>query len=261
VSQPKTKQRAVTYCGLAIICFLGLYIASRPDVVEFVRIAAGTPAIGSLLGALFLLLRDDIAFERELLRDEIAHERTTLRDEIAYERGLKTKDSENAFSIGALSHMAEVAFNKHVEFCDEYIKKTIDVIDKLLQSGPDQEAMRLASGLLAVRQRWVVWLTPEIEHALEPFERAVRKVGTDSWLLKNSASFDDRHKVVERVYAIYSEVLGIKEFNGGEVSSEKTVQTIVDELRRVLGIKELTELRSRFVRRAHLSLSADPRDR
>jgi hypothetical protein len=253
----QTKQRAVTYCGLAVIFFLGLYVASRPEVGEFVRIAAGTPAVCSLLGAFFLLLRDNIAFERKLLRDEIAHERTMLREELAHERTLKVKDSENTFSIGATSHMANVAFDKHVQFCEEYVAKMAEVTAGMLQSGPHVNALTDASTLVAVRIKWAVWLTSDTEGALRPFEDAVRKVGGDALLLKDGGAFAGRPKVVERVYGVYAEVLGIKEFDGSESGSDRTVQAVVEKLRKVLGIKELTELRSRFIERAHRSLSAN----
>lgn len=241
----QTKQRAVTYWGLAVIFFLGLYVASRPEVGEFVRIAAGTPAICSLLGAFFLLLRDDIAFERDLLRDELAHDRT-----------LKAKDSENTFSIGATSHMANVAFDKHVQFCEEYFAKMVEITEGMLRSGPNVQAVSDASALLAVRIKWAVWLTSDTEQALEPFEKAVREVGADAYLLKEGGVFDERPMVVKRVYSVYADLLGIKEFDGSKTGSDRTVQAVLEKLRNVLGIRELTELRSRFIQRAHLSLSA-----
>jgi hypothetical protein len=253
----RTKQRAATYCGLAVIFFLGLYVASRPEVGEFVRIAAGTPAICSLLGAFFLLLRDDIAFERNLLRDEIAYERTMLRDELAHQRRLKAKDSENTFSIGATSHMANVAFDKHVQFCEEYAAKMAEITDGMFQSGPNVQALSDASALLALRIKWAVWLTSDTEHALEPFEKAVRKVGADAYLLKEVEAFNDRPMVVKRVYSVYADLLGIEEFDGSKTGSDRTMQAVLEKLRKVLGIRELTELRSRFVERAHLSLSDD----
>jgi hypothetical protein len=249
-----TTKRVTTYCGLALIFVLGLYAASSPAVADSVRILAGDSAVCSLLGALFLLLRDDIAFERKLILDELSHERAILRDERAHERSLKTQASENAFSIGATSHMASVAFDKHVSFCEEYIAKMAEVTDQLLRIGPKEDALNFANSLLTVRIRWLVWLTPKTERSLEVFETAVRKLGSDAWLMRNGGDMEDRPALVKRVVATYSEILGIKDADGVEVSSERTVQAVVDTLRNILGIGELTELRSKLVERARHNL-------
>jgi hypothetical protein len=237
-------KRTLLYCGLAMIFVLGLYAASRPYVAESVKILAGNSAVGSLLGALFLLLRDDIAFDRKMIRDALAHERR-----------LRIQDSENAFSIGATSHMASVAFDKHVRFCEEYIATMADVTGQLLKSGPKADALDFANSLLTVRIKWMVWLTPKTEQALEGFEAAVRNLGSDTWLLKNDVDMDNRHEVLKRRNAAYFEILGIKDVDSVEVSSERTVQAVIDTLRNILGIAELTELRSKLVANAHRNLN------
>ncbi len=182
----KNPKKLWLYCGLAAIFVAGVYVASRPEVGDFVRILAGTPAVCSLLGALFLLLRDDIAFERKLLHDELAHERS---------RALQ--DSRNTFSIGATSHMANIAFDKHIGFCEEYVKQMIEMMWELLKSGPDEKALNAADALVSIRYKWLVWLNPKTESFLESFEHRVRGLGADAWLLKHGGPMEDRHEVVK----------------------------------------------------------------
>lgn len=257
-----TAKRALTYCGLALVFAMGLYAASRPDVGESVRILAGNSAICSLLGAAFLLVRDDISFERKLIRDELEHERALLRDEIAHERNLKKQDSEKAFEIGTTSHMAKVAFDKHVLFCEEYVGKTSEIASKLFQRGPHEEAINYASELFGIRTKWVIWVTPETEHALEPFERAVRSIGADAMLLASGAEMQNRHAVVKSAYAVFSEVLGIRDFEKdnakGEQAiqerSERAVEAVIGKLRDALGVETLSDLRSKLLEQASKNL-------
>jgi hypothetical protein len=60
---------------------------------------AGLPAIAALFAALFQLSRDSIAFDRSV----------------------RLEEAKNRFTVGATSHMAIVAFDKHVQFCEEYV--------------------------------------------------------------------------------------------------------------------------------------------
>src|SRR2546430_1218103 len=81
----------------------------QPDVGRIggiVRELAGVPAIGSLFFALYQLGRDRIAYDRSLIVSEL----------------------QNSFSIGATSHMAIVAFDKYVEFSEEYVSSMFETL-------------------------------------------------------------------------------------------------------------------------------------
>jgi hypothetical protein len=221
--------RAVQYGGLAAFFFIGLHFASRPATGEFVRLMSESTAVGALFAALFTLFRDNIAHERTLL----------------------VKESEYAFSIGATSHIASVAFDKHVEFCEGYVSAVIDVTSQLLRIGPKPEAIDFAQILSDVRRKWIVWLNPDLDAKLDKFESAINSIGADAWLLKEDPSVENRAQLIRSVHNTYKQVLG---FQGvladDEVVSERTVRGTVDSLRKLLGIQELTELRLRLVGRA-----------
>ncbi len=69
-----------------------------------------------------------ILFVKELVMDNIAHARE-----------LEKQDRNNGFQLGATSHMAIVAFNRHVKFCEEYVQTVYEVADALIAEGPDNE--------------------------------------------------------------------------------------------------------------------------
>jgi outer membrane PBP1 activator LpoA protein len=42
-------------------------------------------------------------------------------------------------SVGVTSHMATVAFDKHIEFCEKYVKEMYKALDALIQDGRTDE--------------------------------------------------------------------------------------------------------------------------
>ncbi|MBI4795496.1 MAG: hypothetical protein HY790_06595 [Deltaproteobacteria bacterium] len=84
-------------CG---IVFLGsFFISSYFQVDSLLREISKIPSVGALFVALFQLFRDEAAFEKQ--------------------RALQA--DQQYFQIGATSHMANVAFDKHAAFSEEYI--------------------------------------------------------------------------------------------------------------------------------------------
>lgn len=51
------------------------------------------------------------------------------RDQAKYEKALAIQQKHEIFNLGVTSHMANVAFNKHVEFCEKYITKVNECIE------------------------------------------------------------------------------------------------------------------------------------
>lgn len=190
---------------------------------------AGVPAILSLVGALFQLGRDSLAFDR------------SLRLEL----------TKNSFSVGATSHMAKIAFDKHVAFCEDYIAEVFRSLHELFRTGPHQDALIHAQSLYAVRRKHAVWLTRELELELEHFESKIRTIGAAAHLV-NAMPGDPEG--VETMFSEFANVFGAKygfrEWDGKAISEEYTIETIVAHLRNVLGIDELTKLRIEFVKRA-----------
>lgn len=114
------------------------------------------------------------------------------------------------FSIGATSHMATVAFDKHIGFCEEYIKAASYALEAF-QDGPKEKPLDTRD-LLRIRQKWALWLTPEIESKLDRFEHKMTQIGGEAQV-----------------------------YGPGDFSS------VIADLRFVLGIQELTVLRGELV--------------
>ena len=113
--------------------------------------------------------------------------------------------------------MATVAFDKHIGFCEEYVKETSEGLSALIQDGRVEEALD-PRRFSRIRQKWALWGTREMERELDQFER---KITTDEWWV-----FDA---------------------NGALVSNESSIKTVIAYLRAVLRTEELTALRNQVV--------------
>lgn len=218
---------AYTYVALSVA-----FVASVAGVVwlpgDFAKV------LGTLSGAAAVF-----AALLQLFRDQLEHDRT---------RALEA--SRQSFSLGATSHMATVAFDRHVAFSEEYAAEVVKTLTTLFRAGPSDQVSPHARTLHEIRQRWAVWLTPAIERQLDAFEAALRKIGANAHFVEVDLANPKRQEAITEMYALFAEVTGMKEWEGHPVTSDRAIETIIDGLRRVLGIDELTELRQKLVTRA-----------
>jgi hypothetical protein len=135
--------------------------------------------------------------------------------ELAHERSVLLAETQNAFSMGTTSHMATVAFDKHIGFCEEYIEAMSNALNTLIQEGMKEKALG-TSDFFRIRQKWALWLTPEMETKLDQFEQEITKIGGDAQV------FD---------------------IAGAPLSNERSVRRVIADFREVLGTKGLTDLR------------------
>jgi hypothetical protein len=190
---------------------------------------AGIPAIVSLFGALFQLSRDSIA----------------------HQRALALEGAKNRFTVGATSHMADVAFDKHVEFCEKYCAKMEEALICLYQNGPTEKVLPLAKELFQIRRASALWLTPELESELEPYETTLFRIGNHERIISHHPDWDDRHKYIQQMFTLYSEIVGDKTDTKGEpTKGDVATDKIIGALRMVLGIGALTKLRSELIIKA-----------
>lgn len=223
------------YAALAVI-----FLASLSAAVVFhyfpvgaVGDLASIPAIAALVGALFQLSRDSIA----------------------YDRALRLEEAKNRFTVGATSHMANIAFDKHVLFCEKYIAGVNGALDTLFRRGPHEDVLKDADTLFDLRRNSVLWLTPEIEAGLVNFEGALRKIGANAWLLGELRADQDRTDAIKEAYGTFAAVMGWETWKGEPVTRNLAAEKIIEALRNALGIKELTHLRTELIKRAFDNLS------
>lgn len=139
--------------------------------------------------------------------------------------------------------MANVAFDKHVAFCEEYVSEMYATIQTLFREGPSKDALAHASNLYQIQQKHATWLTPQIEKKLEPFESALRRIGASATLYNADPGHANASGRVDEMYDIFSDVLSIAKDPDKPINPEVAVSTILSRLREVLGIEQLTALR------------------
>jgi hypothetical protein len=131
-------------------------------------------------------------------------------------------ETQNAFSVGATSHMATVAFDKHIGFCEEYVEEMYKALHTLIQDGKTEEAPD-ARRFSRIRQKWALWLTHDIENKLDQFELQITQI------IGGAAQDVDAN---------------------GPVSNERSIARNIAYLREVLRTEELTALRNEMVIRS-----------
>jgi hypothetical protein len=85
----------------------------------------------------------------------------------------------NTFSVGINSHMAIVAFDKLMEFCEEYVKAVFDALYASIQNGTKEKPLG-APEFFEIRKKWALWLTQDMEEKLDGFEAAITKIGAEA---------------------------------------------------------------------------------
>jgi hypothetical protein len=125
-------------------------------------------------------------------------------------------------SVGATSHMATVAFDKHIGFCEEYVEEMYKALHTLIQDGRTEEPLD-ARRFSRIRQKWALWLTHEIENKLDQFELQITQI------VGGAAQDVDAN---------------------GPVSNERSLTRNIAYLREVLRTEELTALRNELVIRS-----------
>ncbi|MFM0202204.1 hypothetical protein PQR53_20300 [Paraburkholderia fungorum] len=151
------------------------------------------------------------------------------------------------------SHMANVAFDKYVQFCEEYAEGFHKALDTLTEYGPTDKLLADAHALYQLRRKWAVWITTDTDEKLDHFEQTLREIGASAGYVQAALSdpnVHDRHEHISRMYMRLAQFLGDKESAGEEVSDKLTQYALDALLRRILGTEQLDELRAAVISRA-----------
>lgn len=214
---------------LLLLVFLASFAASfLLPVAEFYKGIVATPIAVTLIAAVYQVLRDNAAHQRQV----------------------DLQNANNVFSLGVMSHMAQVAFDKHVEFCEKYMSEVHEAISTLFREGPTEKAMTHSQNFSRLRIEYATWITDDIANKLKPFEDAMFNIGSKTQLWKavrDRATFDKAYKEAEDSWD------GIL---GGILNKEKTpdesiaVESVKNRVRQILGVQELTQLRGKLIQKA-----------
>jgi hypothetical protein len=175
------------YIVLAIVVVFSFGTALFLPTVDILRSISSVPALVALIGVVLQI----------------------FRDHAQHEKALAVQRSEQHFILGVTSHMANVAFDKHVEFCEKYISQMQETLSTLFREGPTRECFALASKLAEIRLSFRTWLTSDIQDKILPFEDALAKIAGNHAMLENLPVGAARTKVVEEMHNTFADVLGL----------------------------------------------------
>lgn len=220
----------VFWFGIAFIVGASLGVTFFAPINDVYKGIASLPGVAGLAAALFQL----------------------VRDHAAHQRNLEIQKEQQLFNLGATSHMANSVFDKHVEFCEKYLAEVHKTVVTLTREGPTKEALDHAGKLYTLRIEYTAWITPEIDQKLMPFEKAVRNIGAKSGLMNALSGEEDRDetrtKALEEMYDVFSNLMGIGEVKVKD--EDATVVEVKNRVREILQVNELVLIREYLINRA-----------
>jgi hypothetical protein len=214
------------YVIAAIVLVISFWSTLSLPVSESVRSFVSLPGVLAILAALW----------------------QASRDQLAHERAKELQERQHVFILGAASHMAEVAFNKHVQFAEQYLSRMDRGILDLFREGPPGPSATILSDLTEIRHSHGIWMTSEIEEKLKPFEQALAKMSSLGIRLQATKPGAERGPYVDEMFNVFSDILKLN--REGEVNEEIAHSTIVSHLRRLLGVEELSRMRAAITQTA-----------
>ena len=107
-----------------------------------------------------------------------------LRDQAKRQHETAISEYQQRFALAASSHMATTAFDRQVSFCEEYVAEVLVTLRTLFREGPTREALTHSDHLHVIKQKYVLWITRELESRLEPFEKALRRIGAADYVAR-----------------------------------------------------------------------------
>ncbi|WP_367381092.1 hypothetical protein [Stenotrophomonas cyclobalanopsidis] len=221
--------RARSFVVLLIVLLLSIGLALLvPESAPYFRALAAVPGIAAVAGALLLLLREELAHQRQLERDS----------------------SSNAFHVAAQSHMAKVLFDKHVLFAEAYASAARQVVGKLFSEGPTVNTRNIEA-LTRVRLEHGLWVSAPLAAQLDNFEMQFIRIGNAMAMWQDQAlrpRLPENH--LDQAFDLFHEITGLTraELTGQSPEEHKhNIQIMMTWLQRLLGVEQLTAARERAI--------------
>lgn len=248
--------RWALYCLIALAATRPLLLGYFSGDYDLVRRLAETPVVVGLVAFVVKILLD--ANERSQERAAVRHreERDEEQRRHEAERAALTQQLEHAFALGSSSHMANIAFDKHVAFCEAYAAELRATLVTLHEKGPTEEVRPHAVRLIQIRSAQALWLTPEIDAQLEKVERALLSMAAAEHRQKIDDRLvgEERQESIRHVFSTFYRLLGMKEPEGHAppTAFDESIEVgyVVRWLGNVLGVSNLTALRLRILGKA-----------
>lgn len=233
--KPRSIWPYVVLAAVFVACTSAAYVLPATNILAAVT---GNVGVLALVGALF-----------QLFRDQAAHEKSIAL----------TRDDQQ-FQVGVTSHMANVVFDKHVVFCEEYMAKVRETVETLIRNHATLESVGHANALYATRLKHAAWVTTDMSARLSGFEDAVRRIGAMANFVETTRESpqyaEQRAKAIEFVYAEFQRIL--PQHFGQPMVDGVSSESIEGRVREMLGIEALVDLRQKMVLRAHAAANPVP---
>ena len=229
-------RRTLIYGALSLVATIGIVLLFATAHSEFLQAITAIPLAGALLAIIVQILRDEAAYQKTFMIEQYKH--------------------QNA--IATSSHMAIVAFDRHVEFSEAYVKGVYIALQTLVRGGPTEDVLGDAGKLVKIREKYALWITPSMEEGLMPFEQALRTIGANAYFFEairtDVRQSEQRQQAIDKMYNTFAQVMGFATWGGKELTEELALRTLVGKIRTVLGVEALTDLRRTAIEKAHGSI-------
>lgn len=209
-----------SYFVLFVFFASSLFATSLSPVADIVKIFLSLPGLAAVGGTVFQLYRDSKA----------------------HERSLDIQARHQDFDLGVASHMANVAFDRHVAFCEAYLGRLMLGLSEIMTASPGVGIAALGSDLADIRRAHLAWVASDTDLLLSAFEQLLRKTGTLAHVLKSIEVSDTRTKLVEEMFSGLTTLQDTSE-PADDPARGLASARIIGNLRKLLGIEELTTLR------------------
>lgn len=218
------KKEAITKLIFTLVILFASFIgAVYLPVNETLKNLMSLPGIGALFYALFQILRDDWQ----------------------HAKNIHLQNKQQDFILSTSSHVAEVAYDKHVSFCEEYIQRVQEGRQEMFRDGASPKMINIGRDLVVIRQKHSAWLTDEIENQLKPFENVLIEIGAkEGYLIRTAGQEidDQKREIIDKIYKSFGLVLGHEKPSNDE-EANLHIDKVIDKIRDILGIKTMTKLR------------------
>jgi hypothetical protein len=213
--------------GIFVLSVGSSYFIPADTILKAVM---ASPGVVAMLSALFQLIRDQATFEREQ----------------------EAQQKQFQFSLGAASHMANTAFDMHVDFCEKYMDEVHEILRTLFREGDTSKVLENAGNLHSLREDYAVWLTEEIDNNLGKFEQAIRSLGANAHFISTTIGVsqysEQRSLRIDENFELFGEILGFD--RDKEINEDYAIESVKKKLRQILGVEELTGLRTHVIKEA-----------
>jgi len=230
------KNRYLVIILVFVVSFGGAWILPVDTIFKGIF---SVPAVLALIAALFQL----------------------LRDEAQYLKSIELQQQQHLFSLGAMSHMANIAFDKHIAFCERYMAAVIAIAQTLSENGPLSLTDDHYYSLTDLHREFGAWVSSELTEKLLPFEKSVGELVCTTYDVNSTdepCNEELREDSRKRAKLIFNQILRINlGYEGIEPDDRLYFPAVIDKIREILDIDKLIALRKALFLQASSSVITD----